>query len=57
LSKKVEEMVKYKEVYMDKALHAKMVITEKKNAINQARWEAVQEDGKRKAAIEERKSH
>jgi hypothetical protein len=57
LSKKVEEMVKYKEVYMDKALHAKMVIAEKKNAINQARWEAVQEDGKRKAAIEERKSH
>jgi hypothetical protein len=55
LSKKIEEMVKSKEVYMDKALQAKMVMAEKKNAINQARWEAIREDDNRKAAIEERR--
>jgi uncharacterized membrane protein YgcG len=55
LTKKIEEMVKSKEVYMDKALQAKMVMAEKKNAINQARWEAIREDANRKAAMEERR--
>jgi hypothetical protein len=47
LSKKIEEMVKSKEVYMDKAfqenmvIQANMVMADKKNAINQARWEAI----------------
>jgi hypothetical protein len=55
LSKKIEEMVKSKEVYMDKALQAKMVMADKKNAINQARWEAIREDDNHKAAMEERR--
>jgi hypothetical protein len=41
LSNKIEEMVKSKEVYMDKALQAKMAMTDKKNAINQTRWETI----------------
>jgi uncharacterized membrane protein YgcG len=55
LSKKIEEMVKSKEVYMDKAFQAKMVMDEKKNAINQARWEAIREDDNCKATMEERR--
>jgi hypothetical protein len=48
-------MVKSKKVYRDKALQAKIFMADKKNAINQARWEAIREDDKRKAAIEERR--
>jgi hypothetical protein len=48
-------MVKSKEVYMDKALQAKMVMADKKNAINQASWEAIREDDNRKAAMEDRR--
>jgi hypothetical protein len=54
-SKKIEEMVKSKEVYMDKALQAKMAMADKKIAINQARWEAIREDDNHKAAMEERR--
>jgi hypothetical protein len=45
LSKKIEEMVKSKEVYMYKALQAKMVMADKKIAINQARWQTVDAEG------------
>jgi hypothetical protein len=55
LSKKIEEMVKSNEVYMDKALQAKMAMTDKKNAINQTRWETIREDDNRKAAMEKRR--
>jgi hypothetical protein len=48
---KIDEMMKTKEVYMSKELEAKMI----KNAIKQARWEAIREDDKRKAALEERR--
>jgi hypothetical protein len=50
LCKKIEEMVKSKEVCMNKALQSK-----KKNAINQARWDAIRENDKRKAIMEERR--
>jgi hypothetical protein len=55
LSKKIEEMVKSKEVYMDKALQAKIAMADKKNAINKAMLEAIQEDDNRKAAMEVRR--
>jgi hypothetical protein len=55
LGTKIEEMVKSKEVYMDKALQTKVLLADKKNAINQARWEAIREDDKRKQALEERR--
>jgi hypothetical protein len=48
-------MVKPKEVYMEKALQTKVLLAGKKNAINQARWEAVWEDDKSKHALEERR--
>jgi hypothetical protein len=48
-------MVKSKEVYMEKALQTKMLLADKKNAMNQARWEAIREDDKRTQALEERK--
>jgi hypothetical protein len=51
ISLKIDEMMKTKEVYMSKELEAKMI----KNAIKQARWEAIREDDKRKAALEERR--
>jgi hypothetical protein len=55
LGKKIEEMVKSKVVHMDKALQTKVLLTDKKNAINQARWEVIWADDKRKAALEERR--
>jgi hypothetical protein len=48
-------MVKSKEVYMEKALQTKVLLADKNNAANQARWEAIREDDKRKAALEERR--
>jgi hypothetical protein len=55
LGKNIEDMVKSKEVYMEKALQTKVLLADKKNAINQARWEAIREDDKRKHALEERR--
>jgi hypothetical protein len=46
-------MVKSKEVYMEKALQTKVLLADKKNAINQARWETIREDDKHKEALEE----
>jgi hypothetical protein len=48
LSKNIEEMVKSKEVYMDKALQLKIVMADKENAINQARWKEIRENDKRR---------
>jgi hypothetical protein len=48
-------MVKSKEVYMVKALETKMLLADKKKAINQARWEVIREDDKRKHALDERR--
>jgi hypothetical protein len=48
LSKNIEEMVKSKEVYMDKALQLKIVMANKENAINQARWKEIRENDKRR---------
>jgi hypothetical protein len=55
LGKKIEDMVKSKEVYMEKALQTKVLLADKKNAINQARWEAIREDDKSKHALEDRR--
>jgi hypothetical protein len=53
MSMNIDEMVKSKEVYMAKTLKAYMA--DKKNAMKLARWETIQEDDKRKAALEERR--
>jgi hypothetical protein len=55
LGKKIEDMVKSKEVYMEKALQTKVLLADKKNVINQAGWEAIREDDKRKHVLEERR--
>jgi hypothetical protein len=55
LGKKIEDMVKSKGVYMENTLQIKVLLADKKNAINQARWEAIRKDDKRKHALEGRR--
>jgi hypothetical protein len=54
MSKRIDEMVKTKKLYMAKALEAKVIMAGKKNVMKLARWEAIREDDKRKAALEKR---
>jgi hypothetical protein len=43
MSSKIDEMVKTKEVLMSKALEARMIMTDKKNAMKQTIWDAIRE--------------
>jgi hypothetical protein len=55
MSLKIDEMVKTKEIFMSKAMEARMIMANMKNAMKQARWEAIRQDDKRKTALEERR--
>jgi hypothetical protein len=55
MSSKIDEIVKTKEVFMSKSLEARMIMADKKNAMKQARWDAIRDDDKRNATLEKRK--
>jgi hypothetical protein len=56
LAHKIVEFVKSKETMTIKALEAKMIMNDKKNAIKQARWKAFRNLEERKIALEEKKA-
>jgi hypothetical protein len=53
LRKKIDDIVKSKEMLTNKTLESKMLMAEMKNQELQAKWQAFSEDEMRKAAVEE----
>jgi hypothetical protein len=55
LRDKIDDMMKSKEVLVEKAMQTKMIIAGKKFEEKNTRWKVLQEDEARRAAFEERR--
>ena len=56
LRDKIDEMMRSKELLVNKALEAKVMMMERKSQEKQAKWEVLRQDELRKAAVEEKRA-